>query len=202
MARIRLINEGRQVICLPGATLFQLENALKPLGRVPHSVIGSSCIGASVFGGICNNSGGALIHPGPAYTQMALFAGIDDTGEVQLINHIGVRLGNDPETILDRLDRDAFTEADIEYTRTVSPPIMIMPMMSATSTPIRRDASTPIRSASSRPPGAPASNDLRRPPRHFSQRRADKGILYRYERSERAHQSPAAHSCAFQRSAD
>jgi D-lactate dehydrogenase (quinone) len=56
MAKIRLINEGRQVICRPGATLFQLESALKPLGREPHSVIGSSCIGASVFGGICNNS--------------------------------------------------------------------------------------------------------------------------------------------------
>jgi len=52
MAKIRLIDDGRQVICLPGATLFQLENALKPLGRDPHSVIGSSCIGASVFGGI------------------------------------------------------------------------------------------------------------------------------------------------------
>ena len=70
MAKIRLIGDGRQVICLPGATLFQLENELKPLGREPHSVIGSSCIGASVFGGICNNSGGALIHRGPAYTQM------------------------------------------------------------------------------------------------------------------------------------
>lgn len=115
IARIHLINEGRQVICYPGATLFQLEKALKPLGREPHSVIGSSCIGASVFGGVCNNSGGALIHRGPACTQMTLFARIDDAGEVQLVNHLGVRLGNDPQTILDRLDRGAFTEADIEY---------------------------------------------------------------------------------------
>jgi D-lactate dehydrogenase (quinone) len=36
--------------------------------------------------------------------------------DVQLINRIGVRLGSDPERILDRLDRDAITEADIEYT--------------------------------------------------------------------------------------
>jgi D-lactate dehydrogenase len=115
MARIRLINEGRQAICYPGATLFQLETALKPLGREPHSVIGSSCIGACVVGGVCNNSGGALIRRGPVYTQMALFARIDGEGEVQLINHIGVRLGNDPETILGRLDSNAFTEADIEY---------------------------------------------------------------------------------------
>jgi D-lactate dehydrogenase len=116
MARVRLIGDGRQVICLPGATLFQLENALKPLGREPHSVIGSSCIGASVFGGICNNSGGALIHRGPAYTQMTLFARIDEGGEVELINHLGVKLGDDPEQILGRLDSNAYTEADIDYT--------------------------------------------------------------------------------------
>ena len=115
LAKIRLIGEGRQVICLPGATLFQLENALKPLGREPHSVIGSSCIGASVFGGICNNSGGALIHRGPAYTQMTLFARIDSSGEIHLVNHLGVKLGNDAEQILDRIDRDAYTEADIDY---------------------------------------------------------------------------------------
>jgi D-lactate dehydrogenase (quinone) len=115
MAKIRLINDGRQVICFPGATLYQLENALAPLGRDPHSVIGSSCIGASVFGGICNNSGGALIHRGPAYTQMALFARVNEAGEVHLVNHLGVDLGNAPETILDRLDRDDFTESDIEH---------------------------------------------------------------------------------------
>ena len=117
IAKIRLIDEGRQVICHAGATLFQLEKALKPLGREPHSVIGSSCIGASVLGGICNNSGGTLIHRGPAYTEFALFARIDENGEIHLVNHLGVRLGNalDPEEILDTLDRDAFTESDIEY---------------------------------------------------------------------------------------
>ena len=34
---------------------------------------------------------------------------------MQLINHLGVKLGNEPERILDRLDRDAYTEADIDY---------------------------------------------------------------------------------------
>jgi D-lactate dehydrogenase len=115
MAKIRLINGGRQVICFPGATLFQLENALKPLGREPHSVIGSSCVGASVFGGICNNSGGALIQRGPAYTQLALFARITESGEIQLTNHLGISLGNEPEQILARLDQSAFGESDIEY---------------------------------------------------------------------------------------
>ena len=115
IARVRLIDEGRQAICHSGATLLQLEKALKPLGREPHSVIGSSCIGASVVGGICNNSGGALLRRGPAYTEFALFARIDENGAVHLANHLGVALGNDPEEILGILDRDAFTESDIEY---------------------------------------------------------------------------------------
>ena len=113
--RIRLIKGGSQAICHSGATLFQLEKVLKPLGREPHSVIGSSCIGASVVGGICNNSGGSLIRRGPAYTELALFARVDATGAVQLINHLGVTLGDAPETILEMLDTDSFTESDIEY---------------------------------------------------------------------------------------
>ena len=111
---LHLINDGTQVVCLPGATLFHLEKALKPLGRAPHSVIGSSCIGASVFGGICNNSGGALIHRGPAFTQLALFARLDDAGELHLVNHLGISLGDDPETILQRAEKGEFTPADID----------------------------------------------------------------------------------------
>ena len=65
IAKLHVIEDGRQVICLPGATLYQLEEALEPYGREPHSVIVSSCIGASVMGGICNNSGGALVRRGP-----------------------------------------------------------------------------------------------------------------------------------------
>lgn len=115
LAKIRLINEGRQAICFAGSTLFHLESMLKPFGRDPHSVLGSSCIGASVVGGICNNSGGALLHRGPAYTELALFARVDEAGQIQLVNHLGVKLGDDPEIILDRLDHDTFTESDIEY---------------------------------------------------------------------------------------
>lgn len=56
LAGIQVINDGQQVICLPGATLDRLEKELAPFNREPHSVIGSSCIGASVLGGVCNNS--------------------------------------------------------------------------------------------------------------------------------------------------
>ncbi|TAL85058.1 MAG: D-lactate dehydrogenase [Rhodanobacter sp.] len=115
LAGVQLIDEGRQVVCLPGSTLDRLEQRLKPLGREPHSVIGSSCLGASVLGGVCNNSGGSLVQRGPAYTEMALYARLDERGELRLVNHLGIRLGDDPEQILDRLERGDYTEADIEH---------------------------------------------------------------------------------------
>lgn len=119
LRRLDLVKEGSQVIAQPGVTLDQLEKRLKPIRREPHSVIGSSCIGASVIGGICNNSGGSLIRRGPAFTQLSLYAQITAAGELELVNHLGVQLGSTPEQILDRLDRGQFSEADV-----ASPPSM------------------------------------------------------------------------------
>ncbi|WP_109433375.1 D-lactate dehydrogenase [Aggregatibacter segnis] len=111
---IQLINDAQQVVCLPGSTLNELEIALKPHGREPHSVIGSSCIGASVIGGICNNSGGALVQRGPAYTEMALYAQLTEQGELQLVNHLGIDLGETPEEILVNLENQRYQRKDIQ----------------------------------------------------------------------------------------
>lgn len=113
MSGIRPIRAGRQVVCLPGSTLFELEEMLSAIGREPHSRIGSSCIGASVLGGVCNNSGGALIQRGPAFTQMTLYARIDDDGSVKLINHLGIDVGDDPETMLEVIESGRFSETDV-----------------------------------------------------------------------------------------
>ncbi|GBQ09460.1 D-lactate dehydrogenase [Komagataeibacter rhaeticus] len=115
LKKIFVIGGGRQVICLPGATLDQLERTLAPLGREPHSVIGSSCIGAAVFGGVSNNSGGALVQRGPAFTQMSVFAQVDDRGTLHLVNHLGVELGTDPEEILGTLDHGVIAESAINW---------------------------------------------------------------------------------------
>jgi D-lactate dehydrogenase (quinone) len=115
MAHIHVLPGAAQVLCLPGATLFQLEKVLRPLGREPHSVIGSSCLGASVTGGICNNSGGALIHRGPAFTQLALFARVNERNELELVNHLGLRLPGEPEAILRRVEQGNFAQEEIEH---------------------------------------------------------------------------------------
>ncbi|RDE19905.1 D-lactate dehydrogenase [Motiliproteus coralliicola] len=109
MDSIYLLDEGRQIISLPGATLFKLEKLLKPLNRAPHSVIGSSCIGASIIGGIANNSGGALVKRGPAYSELSLFARISDNGELELVNHLGIELGDSPEEMLQNLEQQNFS---------------------------------------------------------------------------------------------
>lgn len=111
---VHLLQGAAQVVCLPGATLDQLEKRLRPLGREPHSVIGSSCLGASVMGGICNNSGGSLVQRGPAYTELAAYAQVGADGRLRLINHLGIALGDTPETILARLERGDFDATHIQ----------------------------------------------------------------------------------------
>jgi D-lactate dehydrogenase len=116
MNQFLLIDQARQVVSFPGTTLFQLEDALAPLDKEPHSVIGSSCIGASVIGGIANNSGGSLIQRGPAYTELSLYAQLDSEGKLSLINNLGIDLGDTPEQILTNLQQQNFTDKDINHT--------------------------------------------------------------------------------------
>ena len=110
---IQLILDAKQAICLTGATLNHLEQELKLYNREPHSVIGSSCIGASVIGGVCNNSGGSLVQRGPAYTEMALYAQRNANGKLELINHLGIDLGSSPKEILTNLQEGRYQAKDI-----------------------------------------------------------------------------------------
>ncbi|MFD3350573.1 D-lactate dehydrogenase [Alteromonas macleodii] len=112
---IQLVDNGKQIVGLAGSTLFGLEETLAPYGREPHSVIGSSCIGASIVGGICNNSGGALVKRGPAYTELALFAQIDVNGNLSLVNNLGINLGSEPEEILNNLENKRYKEVDVQH---------------------------------------------------------------------------------------
>ena len=110
---IQIIDDGNQIIGLAGSTLYDLENKLKPFNREPHSVIGSTSIGASIVGGVCNNSGGSLVKRGPAYTELSLYAKVDESGGLVLINDLGVNLGSSEEDILNNLENRNYNESDI-----------------------------------------------------------------------------------------
>ena len=112
---IQIINEGNQIIGFSGSTLFGLEKKLEKFNREPHSVIGSSCIGASIVGGVCNNSGGALVKRGPAYTELSLYAQIEPDGKLSLVNDLGIDLGDTPEEILTNLENKNYTKSQIQF---------------------------------------------------------------------------------------
>ena len=112
---IQIIDQGKQIIGFSGSTLFGLENKLAPYGREPHSVIGSSCIGASIVGGVCNNSGGALVKRGPAYTELSIYAQINLKGELEIVNDLGIELGDTNEDILTNLQTKSYTKDQIKF---------------------------------------------------------------------------------------
>ncbi|WP_283114075.1 D-lactate dehydrogenase, partial [Neisseria elongata] len=55
----------------------------------------------------------ALVQRGPAYTEMALFAQINEEGKLELVNHLGIDLGDTPEEILTNLQGHHYQRKDI-----------------------------------------------------------------------------------------
>ena len=83
-------------------------------------MIGSTSIGASIVGGVCNNSGGSLVHRGPAFTQLSLYAKINEKGNLELINDLDIDLGSKPEEILSNLENNNYNSSDIKSLRKTS----------------------------------------------------------------------------------
>ena len=111
---LRLLRNGTQALAFPGTTLFELGQELKAVDRVPHSVLGSTTIGATVIGGVANNAGGALCKRGSSYTEYALYARVDEHGVLELVDHLGIgNLGETPEEILGKLDAGEFLDEDL-----------------------------------------------------------------------------------------
>ena len=112
--KIILLDGGKQVIAFPGSTLHELEGELSSIKRAPHSVIGSTNIGATIVGGIANNAGGALCKRGSSYTELSLYARVNEEGNLELINHLGIEnLGETPEEIFENLEKGSFSKEDI-----------------------------------------------------------------------------------------
>ena len=113
--KIILLDGGKQVIAFPGSTLHELEGELTSIKRTPHSVIGSTTIGATIVGGIANNAGGALCKRGSSYTELSLYARVNKEGNLELINHLGIEnLGETPEEIFENLEKGSFSKENIQ----------------------------------------------------------------------------------------
>ncbi|MGB0904931.1 MAG: D-lactate dehydrogenase, partial [Mangrovicoccus sp.] len=53
---------------------------------------------------------------GPSYTELALYAQVTEAGELQLVNHLGIALGDTPEEILTNLENGEFAPSDVDAT--------------------------------------------------------------------------------------
>lgn len=67
-----------------------------------------SCVDASVTGGICNNSDSSLIRRDSAYTENSLFSQIDESSSLQLVNYLGIDLGETSEQIFQSLEQQNY----------------------------------------------------------------------------------------------
>jgi D-lactate dehydrogenase len=105
--------KDEQIISFPGATLFagkaaRAAGTAAPFGdrvvlhrRLDHRR------GLQQFRRLADRTG-AVLHGTVAFAQ------VTEDGALELVNHLGIDLGEDPETILTRLGSRDYTEADIE----------------------------------------------------------------------------------------
>lgn len=115
LKKIYLLDGGKQVLAFAGATLHELEKELKKVNRAPHSVIGSTTIGATIVGSLANNAGGALCKRGPSYTELSLYGQVDKDGKLNLVDRLGIKnLGETPEQIFSRLESGNIPASDLE----------------------------------------------------------------------------------------
>ncbi|CAE8635991.1 unnamed protein product [Polarella glacialis] len=107
--------DGKQVLCFAGAGIFTLQERLKKeFNRDSHSVLGSIFLNPSVAAGVAFGSGGTQIHKGPVFTERALFCRIRKSGEVELVDTLGLTQapGDDVMSLLDA--RSSLSAADMD----------------------------------------------------------------------------------------
>src|SRR5471030_3222351 len=85
---------------------------------------------------------------------MALYAQIDAQGELQLVNHLGIALGDTPEQMLTRLEKGNFTDEEVSHDQRLASDHDYANGC-AMSKRIRRRVLMPTSAACSKPPAAP-----------------------------------------------
>jgi len=101
LQKILPIGDAKQVLCFAGAGIFSVQEALKPYNRDSHSVLGSIFLNPSVAAGVAFGSGGTQIHKGPAFTNRALYCRVNQQGQMELVNTLGLNIQDDVLSFLD-----------------------------------------------------------------------------------------------------
>jgi len=107
------ISNGQQILCYAGVGIFDLQEKLKKeFNRDSHSVLGSIFLNPSTAAGVAFGSGGTQIRKGPAYTDRALWCRVNENGEVDVLNTLGINDGGDPFAFLE--SKHVLTQQDLD----------------------------------------------------------------------------------------
>ena len=79
-------------LCLAGAGIHTLSCLAKDQGRESHSILGSTFLNPTVAAGVAFGSGGTQMRKGPVFTERALWASVNERGEVELHDTTGLDL--------------------------------------------------------------------------------------------------------------
>lgn len=101
-----------QLLCQAGAGIHDLSLRAAEIGRESHSILGSLFLNPTVAAGVALGSGGTQLRKGPAYTERALWGKISATGDVELVNTLGITAESE-EALLDRLENGDLTNMDV-----------------------------------------------------------------------------------------
>jgi len=107
------VDEGRRLVCLAGAGIYDAHTRAASLGRESHSILGSIFLNPTAAAGIAFGSGGTQTRKGPAYTERLLYAMVGSDGKVGLHNTLGLLGGSGPE-LYRKLEAATLSQADVD----------------------------------------------------------------------------------------
>jgi len=114
-------DEGKQVLCFAGAGISDLQTLmLNKYNRDSHSILGSHFLNPSVAAGVAYGSGGTQIRKGPAWTERALFCKVGPSGNVEIVNTLGLKEPSDIVGFLDSAEKLTVEDMDPSCTKAAS----------------------------------------------------------------------------------
>ena len=61
-----------------------------------------------------------MVQRGPSYTELAIYARINEKGSLELINELDIYLGDEPEEILKNLEGKRYEKKDIIHSKKIA----------------------------------------------------------------------------------
>lgn len=86
------VDGGKSLLCFAGAGIADAARVAAEWQRDSHSVLGSFFLNPTVGAGVSFGSGGTQLRKGPVYTERVLYVRIGSSGQVEIVDTLGLKL--------------------------------------------------------------------------------------------------------------